>query len=193
MQPGETIKPNEKPTEVVLAEKDDLTSPQGFIDNSGQTVEKTTDQVRWTASEFIVHKKNKSWYSLLAIFIAAIAAIVYFVTRDITPAGLIIIMGVIFGFFAAQRPRVLQYTIDNEGITIGDRHFLYNDFKFYSITKLGAIQSIVLSPLKRFMPSINLYYEPKDEDNILSVIGEYLPYEEFKGDKVETLMHRLRF
>jgi hypothetical protein len=48
-------------------------------------------------------------------------------------------------------------------------------------------------PLQRFMPPISVYYEPKDEAEILGVIGAYLPNEELRNDYVERLMRKIRF
>ena len=56
----------------------------------------------------------------------------------------------------------------------------------------GALSSVNLIPLKRFLPPVSAYYEDKDEKKITDALGDHLPYEPRKLDMVERLSRRLR-
>lgn len=149
--------------------------------------------VQWTASEFIAHQKNTGWYGLL--FLAAIAgsAAMYLLTRDVISTVMVVIVAVILGIFAARKPRTLDYQVDENGIHIGPKSYPYADFKSYAIIDEGAFNSITFIPMKRFMPAISVYYEPADEDQIINVLGNYLPVEERQKDAIDKFMHKIRF
>jgi hypothetical protein len=149
--------------------------------------------VEWSASEFIEHSKSAGWYMLLAIGSLALAAIVYLLTKDAVSTGMVIVVAAVFGIFAARRPRVLNYSVTNRGISVGDKHYPYANFKSFSVVREGNIDSVWLMPLKRFMPTLTIYFEPKDEPKIIDVISQYLPVENGRVDAVDKLMHRLRF
>jgi len=149
--------------------------------------------VSWTASEFIAHDKAPSWYAGLAAAAFLLAVAIYFLAHDWISIVVIIIITAIFGVFAGRKPRVLNYELDQSGLHIADKFYPYADFKSFSVMEEGGINGIWLMPLKRFMPSITIYYAPPDEDGIMQVLGNYLPLEEREHDMVDRLMRKVRF
>ncbi len=183
-QPGQSVEPSNwqfKP--------DDTAAP---APSSPASVSNATP-VSWTASEFIAHQKSAGWYILLSLAAVAVAVVIYFLTRDYISSGIILLAAVALGVFAARKPRTLNYQLDNTGIHIGSKSYPYGDFKSFSIIDEGMISSITLTPLKRFMPPLSMYYEHKDEDRITGTLGAYLPFEEGKPDMVDNFMRRIRF
>jgi len=154
---------------------------------------KPVGEVSWTASEFIAHHKNTGWYLRLAGagFLAVI--VVFVITRDFISAFLVALAIIFLGSLAGRKPRSLQYQVDGAGIHIGQRSYPYHDFKSFSVIDEGGISSIDLMPLKRFMPSLSVYYEPQDEERIIAVLTTQLPFEEGKKDAFDRFMHRIRF
>lgn len=153
----------------------------------------TPEPVQWTASEFVAHQKNSSWYALLGGAAAVAAVLVYLLTRDKITVAMILIAAIAMGIFAGRKPRTLQYQLDASGVRIAQKLYPYGLFKSFSVIDEGPLSSIVLMPLKRFMPSISMYYEPSDEAVIVNMLSAYLPYEERQRDAVDSFMHRIRF
>ena len=149
--------------------------------------------VTWAASEYIEHERNARWYILLAIITAGLAAAIYFLTKDIFATTIIAIVGIIVGVFAGRKPRQMKYELSSSGLRIGEKSYPYSLFRTFSIIKDGAINSINLTPIKRFMPPISAYFAQKDEERITKMLGNYLPYEERKLDSIDRLSRRLRF
>ncbi|CAN5399088.1 hypothetical protein BH10PAT3_BH10PAT3_5410 [soil metagenome] len=150
-------------------------------------------EVSWSASEYIANPKNTSWYAMLAASSIALAVIVYFITSDVVSTVVIVILGIIVGVFAARQPQVLEYKLDTKGIHLGPRFYPYNTFKTFSVVSEGPFSHISLLPLKRFMPPLAVHYAPEDEDKITKTLADYLPYEEYKRDLVESFSRRVRF
>ncbi|HVX48438.1 MAG TPA: hypothetical protein VHA05_03735 [Candidatus Saccharimonadales bacterium] len=149
--------------------------------------------ISWTASEFISHEKSTGWYGKLALGAVILAAIIYFLTKDIISTSVVIICAIAFGAIAGRRPRQLRYQISNAGVTIGQKQLTYAGFKSFSVIPEGAFSSIVFKPLKRFAPLTTIYYSPNDEDQILNLLSQHLPFEEYKPDPVDNMMRRIRF
>lgn len=147
----------------------------------------------WSASEYIAHAKGTMWFVLLGIGLAAFVTAVFLLTEDLIASIVVGIAGITFGAFAARPPRVLEYSVDARGIQIGSRFYPYADFKSFSLLEEGPLPAIVLLPLKRFLPPITVFYEPKEEDKILDVLADYLPHEEKQQDIVDRLMRHIRF
>ncbi len=151
------------------------------------------DSVSWTASEFIAHEKSANWYLALVGVAILITALVWLITRDALSVGTAVIVSIIFGYAASRKPREMQYSVDDHGITIGRRFYAYSNFRGFSVMQEGPFQSIALMPLKRFMPTMSIYFDPADEERILDVLAAYLPIEARSHDAIDRLMRRIRF
>lgn len=149
--------------------------------------------VRWTASEFINHEKSLSWYFGLALGGVILAGGVYFVTQEYISTIVTLIIIVVFGTYAGLKPRELDYQIDSKGIHISQKLYSFGDFKSFSVAQEGVIKTIMLMPLKRYMPILTLYYDPGDEQKIFAILEQFLPVDEHQPDLVDRLMQRLRF
>ena len=188
----------ERPEPLTEAKSDDSQSPSTPWQFNSEAdhatpVQPHHDTITWTASEFIAHEKTSSWYVLLGLGAIIFAAVVYLFTKDILSIIVIFIFAAVFGYFAARKPRVLTYSLDGGGLHIGDKFYPYADFRSFAVMDEGGINAIWLMPLKRFMPSLTIYYAPNDEDKIMDTLASYLPFEERDHDMVERLMRRVRF
>jgi hypothetical protein len=190
--PSPSPTPAAEPASQPEAEAPELASAGFYTDTNADT--DTSDQtVTWTASEFVAHDKSATWYLLLAVGIAVLAAGIFFLTKDYVSLGVVVIAGLLLGSFAHHQPRQLQYSLDNQGLSIGSKHYSYSEFKSFAVMDEGAISGIVFTPLKRFATFVTVYYAPEDEDKILAILSAQLPLEEHKLDAVDALMRRIRF
>jgi len=186
---------------------EDQNSPWEYKPDGGETVNQNPDtptdgspaprrksdpSVSWQAAEFIEHPHPSSWYATLAIGTFLLSALVYLVTKDLFATGTIIVVGVIVGVFAGHKPEVIQYEVTESGISVNGKNYPYGAFKSFAVLHEGSLNSVNLFPLKRFMPPVSAYFEPKDEDKIVDALGNYLPYEERKMDVIDRLSRRLR-
>ena len=149
--------------------------------------------VSWQASEFVDHQKNASWFLPLVIGGVLTSGLMYFITRSIL-SSLVVFLGVsAFLMLARQKPRTLTYVINNAGITIGAKRYAFDDFRTFSIMQEGALYSIFLEPIKRFMPPLSIYFAPEDGEKIFDILAAHMPHQERTADPVERLMKRIRF
>ena len=193
------------PSQPAVASQETSTPAQENAAGSAQTDQHTSQelysppnssnetQVTWSASEYISHQKTSSWYMGLGALTGLMAAVVFLVTKDWITLGTIIVVAILFGIFASRKPRVLQYGLDESGISIASRHYPYDEFRSFTVHDEGGIRSIYLLPMKRFMPNLSLYYPPDQEQEIIGTISNYLPHEERQMDAVDRLMKRVRF
>jgi hypothetical protein len=223
MQPGQTVTPgSESPQPEPTVEKNESTAAQPAVPNPvspppQQSPEPATSwqytadsgspepyaaqpaavspiqPVSWTASEYISHAKGTSWFMLLGIGLFLLVGVVYLLTKDIFASIGVGVAGVAFAAFSVRPPRVLDYAINENGIQIGSRFYSYHEFKSFSVMHDGPLPSILLMPLKRFLPPITVFYEPQSEEQIIEVLSAYLPHESKQPDAVDKLMSRIRF
>ena len=156
-------------------------------------------EVNWKASEYIHHEKNSSWYFGLLGAAILVGVILYLVNDDLTSFGgitsyaVLAVMTAAIMVYANRKPETLEYHLDPEILRIGDREYLLDDFRSFSIVQDGGVVSVTLAPLKRFMPPVSLYYDPNDEENIINILASVLPHEETELDFVDRLIRKVRF
>lgn len=151
------------------------------------------DGVTWTASEFIAHHKSASWYAGLGVAALIIVALIWFLTRDVITAAIIAVGIALLGVYASRKPQQESYSLDEQGLSIGNRHYAYNEFRSFSLVPDGAFAGIEFAPLKRFATYTTVYYDPADEDKILGILSMHLPMEPPRADLTDQLMRRIHF
>lgn len=147
----------------------------------------------WVASEYIDHKQSAGWFILLSLGTVLLAAAVYLITRDYFATAVTAIAGLIVGVFAARTPKQLTYELSPDGLRIEQKTYPYDSFKSFALISDGGMSSIDLLRVKRYMPAVSAYFAPADEQKIVNILQNNLPYEQRQLDGVERLTRRLRF
>jgi len=151
------------------------------------------EDISWSASEFIAHEKNLIWYVLLTVATLIIAMVVYILTKDKISTVVVVVAGVMFGVYAARKPRLMNYKLDSSGLTVQAKLFSYDSFKSFAIDENSPIPNIILIPLKRFMPSLSVYLDPSSKEDVINVLSTRLPQDFHEQDFIERFMLRIRF
>jgi len=160
---------------------------------TGGTSQLSNDSISWTASEFIAHNKSAGWYIAFGLAAILVAAVTYLLTRDVVSAVVIIIVGAALASFGARKPRQLQYALDGQGLKVGDRYFPLDSFRSFAVSDEGAFSGIIFRPLKRFGQLITIYVDPADEEKIVDILSNRLPFDQKSTDAVDQFMKRIRF
>lgn len=149
--------------------------------------------ISWTASEYIEHYRGASWYVALVVGTLVLAALIYFLTKDLFAGVITMVLGIIVASVAHRKPRKIEYELTSEGLKAGDKYHYFSEFRSFALIYEGQLGSLMLIPLKKFAAPISIYIENDDEGSIVTLLGEHLPMEKRTADKVDTLSRRLRF
>lgn len=147
----------------------------------------------WTASEFIDHQRTTQWYVALGLIAVVAGAAGYLVSHDVVVIIAIAFGAILLGSMGAMRPRQLRYTLNYDGISVGQKFYPYSHFRSFSITDDGAFSSIDFAPLRRFDLPMSVYYDPDNEDDILEVLMQHLPLDNRAQALTDRVVRRLRF
>lgn len=174
-------------------------SESGDTPYSGETamhresVPRAKTSVEWTASEYVAHEKGVAWYLVLGLGAVLVATVLYFITKDIFSGVVILVMAAIFGVAGSHKPRVIEYKLDNAGLTAGKKFYPYSAYKSFSMPEDGPFVSVTLIPLKRLDFPVGAYLAPDNQKQALDLLSTHLPLERGELDSVERLMRALRF
>lgn len=147
--------------------------------------------ITWEAKEYIERNKNAWWYVGLAAVVLVLSGIAILL-QAWTFLAVIILSAAALLLYVLRPPRMLQYRLDDQGLTEGDKLYLYNDFKSFGILNEGRYFAIVLTPRKRFSPRVTVYFPQDKGEKIVDAFGVRLPMEEVKLDLLDQLIKFLR-
>jgi hypothetical protein len=99
----------------------------------------------------------------------------------------------LFVVFSSHKPPELRYRLDGGGITIGRKWYPYTHFRSFSVDDDLAVHTITLVPLKRFMPTLVLNFNPEIESSVIEVLADRLPMEAHRRDAMDAMINKLRF
>ncbi len=154
---------------------------------------KSEPLIAWTASEFIEHDKNKGWYITLGIGAIIISISVYLLTQQIMSVILVLLMAIVFGIYGSAKPKTLSYAVSSSGLTVGNKFHPFNTIKSFSLINEEGIPYIQVLFQKRLSVPVVIYAAPDEIENVVNVIGKFVPYDQKKRDIADKLSSRIRF
>lgn len=173
---------------------DQSTSEQAVSEDESSPINESNQSLTWTvSSESHSYEKSSSWYLILAVVTVIVAGILYLLTKSIITPVVIVVCGIIAGFYSKRQLPQLDYLINSQGIRIGSKQYRYDHFRLFIITTGLPFPELTLIPVKRFMPSISVRYSSEVEKKLLDILSQHLPYEERRPDFIDALMHRVHF
>lgn len=177
------------------AGKDEPNGSSDAAENDAEMLPDTSNEteVRWTASEYVAHHKSFGWYALLFLGAFVMAGLAYFITHDKITMAVIIIVAILLAVIAGRKPRTQDYELERSGLHIGPKFYPYSTFKSFNRVQEGAFSNVTFMPMKRFMPPVSIYYEPKDEEKIIQTLAVYLPLENREHDTLDKFLKKIRF
>jgi hypothetical protein len=150
------------------------------------------EPVHWQASEYIQHTKSVLWYVEFVIIVLGLMATAIFLLSTWTFALLIPVMAGALMVYAHRPARTLSYVLSEKGLYIDDLLHPLESFKAFGIIQGSQVNSLVLVPTKRFRPGLTVYFPSEVGEEIVDLLGGYLPMEEMRQDAFDTIVHKLR-
>lgn len=149
--------------------------------------------ISWTASEFVHSQRDIVWFGAFFGALIAICVGIYIFVKDIIASVSILTAGILFLIMVVKKPRAMQYSITDNGISIGEKFYDFSSFKSFNLSANNGISSVDLIPIKRFGAEISIFLPPEQGQTIVNLLSTHLPHDERVGNKLDALAKKLRF
>lgn len=161
-------------------------------------------KLSWSALEYEEKERSTDWFWALGIIVvtSSIAAIIF---GNYFFAALLILSGILLGFFAIKKPDIVSYELNARGLKIRNRLYPYENIKSFwvqvnnsSETDLPAVAGIkpilFIHSERAFMPILSIPIEPKMAEEIHSILlSQNIAEVEMKEHPSEKIMEVLGF
>lgn len=162
-------------------------------DNSASNPADEEEPVHWSANEYIHEEKDFLWFSIFAVVVITLIAIDILLLKSYTFSILVAVMAVAVVIYSRRPPREIDYTLSgDQGLYVGEKLYHFSEFKAFGLIKDRGQHSIMLIPIKRFSPSVSVYFPEEAGEKIVDILGARLPMEDLKLDFVDLIVRKLR-
>jgi hypothetical protein len=156
------------------------------------------EKLEWSALEYEEKNRSQDWFWALGIIVvtSSIASIIF---GDYFFAALLILSGILLGFFAVKKPEMIYYELNNLGLQIKDRIYPYENMKYFWVQVGNSPADLVLPLLfihsdRIFLPIISVPIEATMAEKIHSVMLEKdVAEKKMKEHPSEKIMEFLGF
>jgi len=170
-----------------------------------EIIERSDEKLIWSALEYEEKDRSSDWFWALGIIVVtgSIASIIF---ENYFFAILLILSGVLLGFFAIKKPDTVIYELNQKGLKIRDRLYPYENIKSFwvQIDLQEEIKSpsgeSVLKPIffihseRVFMPIISMPIAETIAGDIHSImLSKNIPEVEMREHASEKIMEVLGF
>jgi len=148
--------------------------------------------VNWQAPEYIQHDKSPLWYIFFAVVVCVFVGAAIFL-QAWTFVVLIPVMAVALMVYTHRPPHVINYALSEKGLYINDMLHPMGEFKAFSVAQSANPQQnqLVLIPVKRFRPSLTVFFPSEVGEELVDIIGAYLPDQPYKLDAFDKIIQKL--
>jgi hypothetical protein len=160
--------------------------------------ENLSEKLNWSALEYEDKERSQDWFWALGIIVVtgSIAAIIF---NDYFFAALLIISGILLGFFAVKKPAIIFYELNNKGLKIGNRIYPFENIKSFWV-QIGQHPEENVKPLlfihseRVFMPIITIpIVETMAEEIHFKLFSKNIAEVEMKEHPTDKIMEALGF
>ena len=156
------------------------------------------EKLSWSALEYEEKTRSSDWFWALGIIVvtSSVAAIIF---GNYFFATLLVLSGLLLGFFAVKKPDIVHYELNAKGLLIRNRLYPYENIKSFWV-QLGTSPESNVKPLlfihteRAFMPIITIPIEEIIAEDIHSImLSQNIAEVEMKEHPSEKIMEALGF
>ena len=149
-------------------------------------------KLEWSALEYEEKERSQDWFWALGIIVvtSSIAAIIF---GNYFFATLLILSGLLLGFFAVKKPDLIFYELNNKGLKIRNRLYPYENIKSFWV-QLDPKPMLFVHTERIFMPIIGIPIEGENAEEIhLIMLAQNIAEVEMREHPSEKIMEILGF
>lgn len=157
--------------------------------------DKGSQEITWQAPAFKYYPKDVSWYWMS--FIIAILVMAFAIWQKNFLFAIFIFLAEISVLILARRqPESIKFKINDKGITIIDKIYLFNDLEKFCLrpdNESKNFEELILKRKTHFIPYLKILVDAKISSSVRAILSQKLIEEEYEESLLEGILKWLRF
>ena|SRR3989338_2928500 len=153
------------------------------------------DKLVWRALEYEERERSRDWFWALGVIVvtSSIAAIIF---ENYFFAALLVLAGVLLGFYATKKPELVTYELNPQGLVIHNRLYPYETMRSFWVqqqdTAMNLRPLLFVHTARFFMPVFVIPIEAELAEHIHAIFTaqniEEVPMREHLSDKIMEML-----
>ncbi len=143
----------------------------------------------WQATEFESHDKPNNWLVYIIVIAVVLFGILLYMQLWF---GAAVVVAACFALFSQSRTRGKKknYAVYDQGITVDDRVYTFDQFKSFWIFPYQDRMIVRLEQLKRLALPIEMPIGDENPDQIKLFLAKHLPEADDRGEDIADTINR---
>ena len=152
------------------------------------------DEITWRAAEYQHTKKNASWYVMVGVG-AGVISLVSLWRGNFFFFLFIIVAATMAIVFGRRQPRVLDFTVEEGGVRIGEDIFVrYEDVEHFSLRhREHVLDEIVLKKRTHLNPHVRIPVDTEMATRAVTLLSEHVDRVEHEDSLIDMLAEWIGF
>lgn len=151
-------------------------SPEFFTPKMMEAEEIKT-LISWEAASRPFRKKDRSYYTTLAI-IVALLVLILFIAKEFLLIATLLSLAFVAYVLAFVPPHNINYRVSTQGITIGEDFYFWHFLDAFWFTKKEGSIIMHIQTRLRFPAQLMLVLGGSEEEKVKKIVARFLPYVE---------------
>ena len=150
------------------------------------------ERLQWSALEYEEKERTDDWFWALGIIVVAgsLASIIF---NNYFFAALLILSGLLLGFFAMKKPEEINYELNHQGLVIKHRLFPFENIRAFWV-QIEPKPILFIKSDRLFFPIISIPIADHMAENVHAIFStKAIPEEEMRTHPSEIIMEFLGF
>lgn len=151
--------------------------------------------IEWQAPAFKYYPKDVSWYWMSFIIASLVMAFAIF-QKNFLFAIFIFLAEISVLILARRQPELIKFKIDDKGITIIDKTYLFNDLEKFCLrpdSEDKNFEELVLKKKTHFNPYLKIFVDIEASSRVRDILSQKLTEETYEDSLLEVIFKWLRF
>lgn len=150
------------------------------------------DTIEWSAPEYDHKERTMDWFWTIGL-IAVVAAIIEIWLHNYPFAIFILISGACLILFTLRHPQEIGFTIETEGLIIGNDKHEWKTIKGFKIKKGEERSKLLIQTGKYFLPVYTIPLPNEIMDQVKDSLKKVIPQIELEESHSMMFMEKLGF
>lgn len=163
------------------------------VDTETQDTTSVTETVSWEAPEYLHKDKGVLWFLGLGVATVGLIVLDIFVVKSFlfSFSLLVLVMAAALVVYVYRPANLIHYVLSEKGLFINDTLHSFAEFKGFGVIHDGQEFSVELIPVRRFRPSLAVYFPEEQGEAIVDALGVRLPMQTIKLDFFDKIIRSL--
>ncbi len=149
--------------------------------------------ISWKIEEYNHRVKNPDWFWALGVIALASAAIAV-IYHDALFAVFIILGALILGYYAAREPKVIDISINEEGVRIKEYLYTFKTLKGFAVEEHPMGNQLLIESSRLVAPIIAIPLPSSvDTEELVDLLKPHIPLKELKEHPTHRIMEHIGF